>query len=193
MEPKCGEGTCLFWGGQSWYHLPLPVRCLHKFFSREAEKRQVLSSPRLSLAKYWFEYRSRAQRDSLLLQIYVFLKPGRVGVIEAKYGSNMETGDGVFISLPATRDCKKPLFNQALPLLGEGEQVWWKWRMTRNQMFMKHFILQIFSPNCIAGPSKAFKTWNSIQMNSKLRSSPNAETASGCHWLMVMVVRVLVC
>ena len=58
-----------------------------------------------------------------LQQIYVFLKPGRVGVIEAKYGSNMETGDGVFISLPATRDCKKPLFNQALPLLGEGEQV----------------------------------------------------------------------
>ena len=125
MEPKCGEGTCLFWGGQSWYHLPLPVRCLHKFFSREAEKRQVLSSPRLSLAKYWFEYRSTAQRASLQ-QIYVFLKPGRVGVIEAKYGSNMETGDGVFISLPATRDCKKPLFNQALPLLGEGEQVWWK-------------------------------------------------------------------
>ena len=63
-----------------------------------------------------------SQRASLL-QIYVFLKPGRVGVIEAKYGSNMETGDGVFISLPATRDCKKPLFNQALPLLGEGEQV----------------------------------------------------------------------
>ena len=58
-----------------------------------------------------------------LQQIYVFLKPGRVGVIEAKYGSNMETGDGVFISLPPTRDCKKPLFNQALPLLGEGEQV----------------------------------------------------------------------
>ena len=103
--------------------LPSPSAVYTSFSADPAEKRQVLSSPRLSLAKYWFEYRSTAQRASLLLQIYVFLKPGRVGVIEAKYGSNMETGDGVFISLPATRDCKKPLFNQALPLLGEGEQV----------------------------------------------------------------------
>ena len=36
--------------------LPSPSGVYTSFFTGEAEKRQVLSSPRRSVAKYWFEY-----------------------------------------------------------------------------------------------------------------------------------------
>ena len=53
---------------------PSPSGVYTSFSPREAEKRQVLSSPRLSVAKYWFEY-----GYSSLPQIYVFLKPSGGG------------------------------------------------------------------------------------------------------------------
>ena len=96
---------------------PSPSGVYTSFSPREAEKRQVLSSPRRSVAKYWFEYGAvgPAATDLCLSKAV----RGRViGQIWPKYGASRWS-----IHFHArTRTRKKPLFNQALPLLWEGEQ-----------------------------------------------------------------------
>ena len=95
----------------------LPVRCLHKFFTGEAEKRQVLSSPRRSVAKYWFEY-GAVEPAATDLCLSKAVRGRVIGQIWPKYGA----GRWSIHFHARTRTRKKPLFNQALPLLWEGEQ-----------------------------------------------------------------------
>ena len=78
-EAKCVEGTCLFWAGQFSYRpTPLPIGCLHKFFSRSGWKAAGIIKPSAIpgqiLLWIWLKMVGNGQ-SRLLPQIYVFLKP----------------------------------------------------------------------------------------------------------------------
>ena len=101
---------------------PPPLVLTQVFQTRSWKAGQVLSSPRLSVAKYWFEYMAPWNQPATDLCLSKAVRVGWViGQIWPKYGAGRWSIH--FHAATATRCTrKKSLFNQALPLLWKGEQ-----------------------------------------------------------------------